>query len=187
MNRIWNLVIHEEILPFPNKAADHEPVRELQHVTHKTIKKVTEDMEKFHFNTMLASLMEFTNYLSKIFEANAVDKSSWNQAIDILLLLLAPTAPHMTEELWTKTGHPYSIHRQTFPKWDEHLAAEDQVTLIVQINGKVRDKVTVPVFITEADAREIATSQPRVQAHLEGKEIAKVIYVPQRLINIVLQ
>ncbi|TET86922.1 MAG: leucine--tRNA ligase, partial [Dehalococcoidia bacterium] len=172
---------------FPEEAADQGAVKELRHRTHKTIKKVTEDLERFRFNTMLASLMEFTNHLGKVLAARSVNSSAWREAIDTLLLLLAPTAPHLAEELWTRTGHPYSIHNQSLPPWKEDLAAEEQITLVIQVNGKLRDKVIVPVSITEGEAQELALSQPRVQAHLKGREVTKIIYVPQRLVNLVVR
>ncbi|MEE8470052.1 MAG: class I tRNA ligase family protein, partial [Dehalococcoidia bacterium] len=112
--------------------------------------------------------------------------SAWKEAIDTLLLLLAPTAPHLTEELWERVGHVYSIHNQAFPSWGEELVAEDQVTLVIQVNGKLRDRVTVPVSITESEARELALSRERVRAHVDGKELKDVIYVPGRLVNVVI-
>jgi leucyl-tRNA synthetase len=92
-----------------------------------------------------------------------------------LLLLLAPTAPHLTEELWAKIGRPYSIHNQTWPKWDEELAKEEEITLVIQVNGKLRDKVTVPVSITEAEAKELALSRERIKAYVQDKNIARII------------
>jgi leucyl-tRNA synthetase len=187
LTRVWNLVLEGEEVAFSEEAADPGSVRELRHRTHKTIKKVTEDLERFRFNTMLASLMEFTNHLAKVLAARSVDTSAWREAIDTLLLLLAPTAPHLAEELWTRTGHPYSIHNQSFPLWEEDLTAEEQITLVIQVNGKLRDRVVVPASITEGEAQELALSQPRVKAHLKGREVTKVIYVPQRLVNLVVR
>jgi len=132
-------------------------------------------------------LMEFTNYLGKMQEAGTVSVSLWNEAITDLLLLLAPTAPHLTEELWERTGHPYSIHNQSWPKWDEELVKEEEVTLVIQVNGKVRDKVTVPVSITEAEAKELALSRERIKTYIKDNNVAKIIYVPQRLVNIVVR
>ncbi len=187
LHRIWSLVLQGEELPWPEKATDHQAEKELRHRTHTTIKKVTADLERFRFNTMLAFLMEFTNYLTKVSSERSVSASAWREATDTLLLLFAPTGPHITEELWTRTGHPYSIHNQAYPGWDEDLAAEEQITLVIQINGKVRDKVSVPASITEAEAQQIALSQARVKAHLQGKEVTKLIYVPRKLINLVVR
>ena len=118
--------------------------------------------------------------------AKSVDRSLWNEAVETLILLMAPTAPHLAEELWEITGHTYSIHNQSFPIWDEQLAAEEQITLVIQINGKVRDKVTVAASIVEEEARNLALSSERIKSHVQDRNINKVIYVPQKLVNIVL-
>jgi leucyl-tRNA synthetase len=136
---------------------------------------------------MLASLMEFTNYLGKVQDSGTASVSLWNEAITDLLLLLAPTAPHLTEELWEMTGHGYSIHSQSWPKWDEELVKEEEVTLVIQVNGKIRDKVTVPVSITEAEATQLALNSERIKAYVKDNNVAKIIYVPQRLVNIVVR
>ena len=101
------------------------------------------------------------------------------------LLLLAPTAPHLAEELWTKTGHPYSIHKQPWPEYDKELAKEEEITLVIQVNGKLRDKVLVSASISEAEAKELALSRERVKAYIDGKKLTRVIYVPKRVVNIV--
>jgi leucyl-tRNA synthetase len=129
--------------------------------------------------------MEFTNYLGKVKERQSVANPAWQEAIETLLLLLAPSAPHLTEELWERTGRSYSIHSQSFPAWDEALVAEEQTTLVIQVNGKLRDRLAVPVSITESEARELALGRERVRAHIDGKKIKNVIYVPGRLVNIV--
>jgi leucyl-tRNA synthetase len=181
VNRVWNLVI----AGYSESKVDPDAGKELSRLIHKTIKRVTNDMERFRFNTMLAALMEFTNYLSKVQEVGTVSNALWNEAITSLLLLLAPTAPHLTEELWERTRHAYSIHNQPWPKWDKELAKEEEVTLVIQVNGKLRDKVTVPVSITEAEARELALSRERIKVYIKDNKVAKIIYVPQRLVNIV--
>ena len=161
--------------------------RELSRITHQTIRKVTQDLEKMRFNTMLAALMELTNYLMKTKAEGVVASSVWDGAIDSLLLMLAPTAPHFTEELWQRTGHSYSIHNKSWPSWDEALAKDEEITLVVQINGKLRDRVTVPASITEDEARKLVLERPRVKAYTQGKEITKIIYVPGRLVNLVVK
>jgi len=192
LHRIWFLVLNaqsREWLGASGGISEEATIgtKELRHMTHKTIKRVTEDLERFHFNTMIAALMEFTNYLGKVSEGNTVELAAWQEAIDTLLLLVAPTAPHLAEELWARTGHPYSIHNQPFPKWDEGLAAEEEFTLVIQVNGRLRDRVTVPVTITEEQARELALGRERIQAYLKDREIARIIYVPRRLVNIVVK
>jgi len=183
LNRVWSLVMGAYR---PEKPRADE-TKNLRHITHKTIKRVTQDLERFRFNTMIAALMEFTNYLGKVREERLVENAAWQEAIDALLLLLAPTAPHLAEELWSRTGHPYSIHNQAFPTWDEELAAEEEFTLVIQVNGRLRDRINVPVSITEEEARELALGRERIRRYLEGGEVAKIIYVPRRLVNIVVK
>lgn len=186
LNRVWNLVLEEqkgESLPPIDGATENE----LRRRTHKTIKKVTEDLEKFRFNTMIAALMEFTNYLAKVKEERSVAGSAWKETIDTLLLLLAPSVPHLAEELWERIGRHYSIHNQSFPAWDEKLVVEEQFTLVIQVNGKLRDRVDVPVSIAESEARELALGRERVKAHTGSKDIRDIIYVPGRLVNIVVK
>jgi leucyl-tRNA synthetase len=186
LNRVWNLVLEEQKeghLPPIDQATENE----LRRRTHKTIKKASEDYEKFRFNTMIAALMEFTNYLAKIKEDYSIAHSAWKETIDTLLLLIAPSVPHLAEELWERTSHPNSIHNQSFPTWDEKLVVEEQFTLVIQVNGKLRDRVEVPVSIAESEARELALSRERIKAHTGSKEISDIIYVPGRLVNIVVK
>jgi leucyl-tRNA synthetase len=143
-------------------------------------------MERFRFNTMLAALMEFSNGLAKAKE-NAVDATAWAEAIETLVLLLAPSAPHFAEELWARLGKPYSIHQQAWPNWDEELAKDEEITLVVQVNGKVRDRLQVPADIAEERAKELALASERVQAHIDEKQVQRVIYVPGKLVNVVVR
>ncbi|MEE8194103.1 MAG: leucine--tRNA ligase [Dehalococcoidales bacterium] len=185
LNRVWRLVLE----PYQVKAEAGSPAnqKDLARITHQTIRKVTQDLEKMRFNTMIAALMEFTNYLAGVRDVGFVTERDWRQAIKTLLLLLAPTAPHIAEELWHRTGGDYSIHNQGWPGWDEELAKDEEITLVVQVNGRLRDRVTVPQAITEAEARQIALDSLRVRSYLEGRQIARVIYVPKRLINLVVK
>ena len=183
LNRVWSLVAAD----YKEKSIDAETVKECLRVMHKTIKKATGDIERFRFNTMLAALMEYTNMLIKVLEAGNVPAAQWKEAIKILLILMAPSAPHMTEELWVGLGYPYSIHRQAWPVWDKELAADEEVTLVVQVNGKLRDKLTVPVDISEDETIKLAFAQERIQGYVAGKSVAKTIYVPGKLLNIVLK
>ncbi|MFC2060448.1 leucine--tRNA ligase [Chloroflexota bacterium] len=186
LNRVWNLVL-EEYEAYPENAADENTYRELSRVTHQTIRKVTDDLEKLRFNTMIAALMEFTNYLYKVKGQGAISDSAWQGAIDTLVLLLTPTTPHLAEELWMQIGHDYSINNQRWPSWDVELAKDEEITLVVQVNGKLRDRLAVPVSITEAEARHKVLESPKVKSYLEGKEIVKTIYVPGKLVNFVVK
>jgi len=184
LKRVWSLALE----PYQAKGGpDPDAEKELKRLTHQTIKKATNDMERLHFNTMISALMEYTNYLYKVRESGSASGSLWKQSIDALLLMLAPTAPHLAEELWQRTGHEYSIHNQRWPSWDEALAADEEITLVVQVNGKVRDKIAVPVSISEDEAKELALASQRAKPHLEGKKIIKTIYVPGKLVNMVVR
>ena len=183
LNRVWRLVTAD----YEEKSMDAEATKECLRIMHKTIKKATGDIERFRFNTMLAALMEYTNILHKVLEAGSIPPAQWEEAIKMLLILIAPSAPHMAEELWVELGYPYSIHRQAWPAWDKELAADEEVTLVVQVNGRLRDKLTVAIDISEDEAIKLACAQERIQGYLAGKSIAKTIYVPGKLLNIVLK
>ena len=185
LNRVWNLVTTDYI-PTCRDVVNPEEEKEFLHITHKTIKKATADLEKFHFNTMLASLMEFTNYLSKAKESGTVSDYLWREAINYFLLLFAPTAPHLAEELWNRSGRPYSIHNQAWPEYEDELAQEEEITLVIQVNGKLRDKMLVPASTSEAEAKELALGRERVKVYIDGKKLTRVIYVPKRVVNIVI-
>jgi len=186
-NRLWDLVLKEYRYCGKPGANGEKVEEELSRITHQTVRKVTSDLERIHLNTMIAALMEFTNHLGRIKETGAVTSSAWAEAIKALLLLLAPTAPHLTEEMWQRLGYPYSIHNQSWPQWNEELARDEEATLVVQVNGKLRDRITVPLSITEAEAKSLAMASQRVKAHLEGRELLKTIYVPGRLVNLVVR
>ena len=178
LGRVWNLVQAEQ--QFGSVSSP-----ELRHITHKTVRRATEDIEHFRFNTMIAALMEMTNGMTHARDAGPVDRAAWSEAVEALLLMLAPLAPHMAEELWERSGRAYSVHQQSWPEWDEGLAREDEVTLVVQVNGKVRDRIQVVAGIDEPRAKELAQASPLVRRHLEGMEIKRIIYVPGKLVNIV--
>jgi leucyl-tRNA synthetase len=135
----------------------------------------------------VASLMEFSNYLSTVKSEGKASKQVWNESVKTLMLLLAPSVPHLAEELWERTGNNYSIHTQDWPEWNEELAKEDEITLVVQVNGKLRDRISVAASITEADAIEKARASEKVKNHIERKTIIKEIFVPGKLVNIVVR
>jgi len=186
-NRLWDLMLKEYRYCSKPGANGEKAEEELSRITHQTVRKVASDLERIHLNTMIAALMEFTNHLGRIKETGAVTSSAWAEAIRVLLLLLAPTAPHLTEELWQRLGYPYSIHNQPWPQWNEELARAEEATLVVQVNGRLRDRITVPLSITEAEAKSLAMASQRVKGHLEGRELLKTIYVPGRLVNLVVR
>jgi leucyl-tRNA synthetase len=183
LNRIWNLAQD----PPTFGVVDEEATRALHRLRHMTVKEVEARLERFEFNTMIAKLMEYTNALMDARQAGTISRSVWDDAVETLVLMLAPAAPHIAEELWARMGKPYSIHQQPWPSYDPELAKQDEVTVVVQVNGKVRDRLTVPATATEEQVREQALASERVRSQLDGKQIARVIYVPGRLLNVVLK
>ncbi len=157
----------------------------LLRAVHQTIQKVGHDLEVFKWNTAVAALMKLKNTLSEATTAGSVTGPTWNIAVDTLLLLLAPIAPHITEELWHQRGHAESVHLQSWPEADPQLARDETVTMVVQVNGKVRDRIDVDPDIDQEAAVALAMSSERVQAFLEGGEAKRVIAKPPNLVNVV--
>jgi leucyl-tRNA synthetase len=184
LNRAWSIV-ERNPADLDSSRSDEQAIRDTMRLLHQTIRKCYNDLDRFKFNTAIAALMEFSNHLSKVWAEASIDSATWRECIEKFLLLLAPMAPHFSEELWERTGYAYSIHQQRFPEWDDTLAAEETITLVVQVNGKVRDRIQAPVDIDESAAQQLALSSPKVQAYTEGKTINKAIYVPGRLVNVV--
>ena len=182
LSRIWSLIVE----PVEAAALPDDPAtRDLRRWTHKTIRQVTVDIEAFRFNTLISRLMEFSTAMQKARDAGPVDAAAWDEACDALLLLTAPLAPHITEELWERRGRPYSIHTQPWPSFDEDLARQEEVEIVVQVNGKVRDRLTLPVDASEDEAREAAMALDRVATLVGADGPKKVVYVRGRLLNFV--
>jgi len=144
---------------------------------------LTEDLEAFRFNTSIAALMEHTNYLLAI--KGRVEEDAWHRALRSFVTVLAPFAPHHAEEMWAEIGGEYSVHEQSWPGYEEALIQAEEITLIVQVNGKLRDRIEAPSDISEEAAKVLALESARVRPHLEGKELRKSVYVPGRLVNLV--
>ena len=136
---------------------------------------------------MVAALMEYTNYLQKVKVTSLYGTPAWNEAIERLLLMLAPSAPHIAEELWERSGKPYSIHQQRWPEYDSRLAAAEMFTLVVQVNGKVRSKMEMPVGVSEGEAKTAALGDENVKRFLQGKAPSQVYFVPNKLVNVVVK
>ena len=164
-----------------------EAVADLRRKAHQAIKQVTDGLENFSFNTAIAALMALKNYLQDAAKTPVVNSPAWDEVRSIYLRLMAPFTPHIAEELWARAGYGYSIHQQDWPVYDEEAAAEDAMTLVVQVNGKVRARIDVPVDIAEEDAKARALENEAVQRFLDGKTPRKVIYIaPRGMINIVI-
>jgi leucyl-tRNA synthetase len=164
---------------------DYSPSdRALLRKAHQTIKRVTDDIARFHFNTAISGIMELVNAMTTYRDNHGVTPV-FNEVAHILVLLLAPITPHITEELWHALGGTGSVHTQPWPRYDEALAAEDLITLVVQVNGKVRDRITLPAGVSEAAAKEAALTSEQVARFIDGKQPRQVVYVPGKLVNIV--
>ena len=176
-----------ELLLFPVEGEvkpTAETTETLQRKLHQTIKRATLDLKEFAFNTYIASLMEFSNLLSKV-KPVLWGTEAWQEAAKTFTLLLAPAAPHLAEELWSRLGGEDSVHDQPWPQWDEALVVEQQVEIVVQINGKIKERLVIAVNAAEEEVKEQVLALAGIQAALEGKTPRKTIYVPGRLFNIV--
>ena len=187
LNRAWNLV-QEFVDKNLNDSLDvnEKTAQELLRLTHLTIKKVTRDIEDEKFNTAVASMMEMVNGLYKIKESHGIDTSDeWRFALESLIQILAPFAPHITEELWHEMGHDDTVHVGHWPKWDEKYLKSSVMTIIVQVNGKLRAKLELPSDMDKQGVESAALADENVQKFTNNKPPKKMVYVPGKLVNIV--
>ncbi len=183
LNDVWGLFVDTPAVPGQAGEAD---IAALRRRVHQTIRRVTAGLEGFTFNTSIAALMELKNAMQDARQTPVVNTAAWDEARHVYLRLMAPFAPHITEELWARSGYPYSVHTQPWPEYDEAAAAEAMITLVVQVNGKVRDRVEVPADISEDEAKARALATAGAQRHMNGKQPKKVIYIAGRgMVNIV--
>jgi leucyl-tRNA synthetase len=205
LRRVWVLLLDSDDSSRRNPAAElsAEMSVVLRRRVHQTLKGVTRDFQQFEFNTIVSSLMELLNEMSKAKEAGAYGTPEWNEAVDIYLRMMAPVCPHIAEELWFRTGRGgsvtveggvvtdrktrlyVSIHTQPWPTVDEEAAREEEITIPIQVNGKLRDRITVPADATEAQIQSAALASEAVQKFVAGKPVRKVIVAQKRLVNIV--
>lgn len=200
LNRVWRLVSnyvgeagfvgHEargslpQITDMELSAAD----KELRRLVNVTIKRVTDDIEqRFNFNTAVSAIMELVNGLYQYRENKEQKKDILTQAMNTLIVLLAPFAPHICEELWEALGNSDSVHLQSWPVYNEEYLVSDEIEVVLQINGKLRERITVPSQATGKEMENLALASERVKAAIEGKQIVKVIAVPGKLVNIVVK
>jgi leucyl-tRNA synthetase len=181
LQRIWALA--QEVAD-SKQAASQDDI-ELKRIIHKAIYRVSKDLNDMGFNTAIAALMEAVNELYKLKTTYPVAGDTWKWATETLLQLLAPFAPHITEELWEQLGNQDSIHTSQWPKHDEQYLVSDTMTIVVQVNGKVRAELTVANDASEEQVVAAAKADEKVAGYLEGKEVKKTIYVPQKLVSFV--
>lgn len=158
---------------------------DLERSLHKTIRQVMERIEDFRFNTLVSTLMEFTRMLSEKQRVGGWRTETYYQALETLLILLAPVVPHVADELWQLTGHTGSVHQQPWPAWDAVLAIDETVQIAIQVDGKLRAVIGVFQDISQAEVEKQGLAQARVQQNLAGREISRLIYVPGKVLNIV--
>ena len=192
LSRVWRLVAQYEGIIAGATTYDVASLtkeeKELRRILHHTIKKVTEDIDKrYNFNTAISAIMELVNAVYAIKDASAMSGALMKEIVGVLLRLLAPFAPHMTEELWAQLGEEGSVHKAAWPTFDPSALVQDEVEIVLQINGKVRDKVLLPATATKEEMETLALAQPRVQGFIGDKQVVKVICVPKKLVNIVVK
>ncbi|HHY29203.1 MAG TPA: class I tRNA ligase family protein, partial [Syntrophaceticus sp.] len=196
INRVWRLVQH--LLPEIKDAQSQYDTeflgaaeKDMRRIIHRTIKRVGDDIKtRFNFNTAVSAIMELTNALYHYTEGSK--EFPWHsgvlrEGVKTLITLLAPFTPHLAEELWEAVGGEGSVHDQDWPEVDQDALREDEITIVVQINGKVRDHVKIPVGLKGKEMENVALAQPRVKDLIKGKELARVICVPDKLVNLVVR
>ncbi len=189
LSRLWNIT--EEYLSLDSSSADSEAIpekesRQLLSITHKNIKKVTEDLDANRYNTAISSCMETLNNLYLLKEKITFSRSeAWQTALESLIICIAPFAPHITEELWQQLGHSDSIHVDHWPKVDEQYLTSDTMTIVVQVNGKLRANIEVDSGADQAEVIKQAKANSNVDSFIDGKTIKKEIYIPKKLVNFV--
>ena len=185
LNRVWNLT--QEYLEVNSQVpSENSSASEILKITHATIKKVTRDIEDEKFNTAVAAMMEMVNGLYKIKDSSGLSQSNeWKFAIESLLQILAPFAPHITEELWHELGHEDTIHRDHWPKWEDKYLQSLTMTIAIQVNGKLRGKIELPADSSQETVEKASLANEHVSKFTENKTPKKVIYIPGRIVNIV--
>jgi leucyl-tRNA synthetase len=185
LNRVWRLVAEysENIPPRTAPVATTKPEKDVRRAVHIAIKEITEDIDgDYQFNTAVSELMKLSNALS---DASCKDSPVYAEAIETLIVLMAPFAPHIAEELWHGLGHTESIHLTPWPQVDPEALVVDEISLVIQVMGKTRGTIQVPAAASKEDLEKLASESELAQKYIAGKEIKKVIVVPGKLVNFV--
>jgi leucyl-tRNA synthetase len=195
LNRVWRLFYEQNphlqnVKSLPFGEILEGDYKSLQQKIHKTIKKVTEDIERFHFNTAISAIMELVNeiYVSEMKDRpDEISRGLIREAIETVVILLSPFVPHFSEELWEALGNQESILKTRWPDYDPAAALEDEILIVIQVNGRLRDRMTIPASFGEEEVKAWALKSERIRKLVEGKEIKRVILVPRKLVNVVCQ
>ncbi|PYE53110.1 leucine--tRNA ligase [Deinococcus yavapaiensis] len=182
LGRVWSLYFDDVQGPSENVSE-----AEVRFAVHATLRKVTGDFERLSFNTIVAALMELTNTLVKAKRSPVFGTEAWSEALTLFNLMLAPMTPHVAEEIWHQTGREGSVHVQAWPSVDESALVRNTMTIVVQVNGKLRANVEVPSDASKDDVIAVAKRDENVAKFVEGKEVFKEIYVPNKLVNLVIR
>jgi leucyl-tRNA synthetase len=194
LSRLWRIVEEylediKKVEPLSGAMELEGDLKALRRKTHQTIRKVTVDIEdRFHFNTAISAVMELVNTVYQIKRPASSDKialAAVHEALEAAIILLVPIVPHITEELWQLLGHKDLAANVPWPEFDPEIASEDEMTIVVQINGKLRSRMTVPVEESEETIKANALADEKIKSMTAGVQIRKVIYVPKKLVNIV--
>jgi leucyl-tRNA synthetase len=180
LNRIWMLFSES----YEGSGSEMDLDEELEKELHLTIQRVSQRLEELRFNTMISVLMEFVNFLSDRYHSGRWKTKTYHESLETLMIMLAPAAPFIAEELWHLTGHEFSVHKQAWPSWDPQLTVEEYIQIPIQINGKIRGLVEVPSSAGRAEVEEAAFELPKVKEKTREGEVGEVIYVPGKIMNI---
>ena len=183
LKRLWNLIMEK----YEFKHIEESETKNLEQISNLTTKNIINDMSNFKFNTSISYLMEYTNTLQKIKQKRTISYSTWIEACKRLLIHLSPICPHITEELWNRLGEKGSIHLQNNPTFNEKLIERNDYTLIVQINGKLRDQIKLEVNTSIEEIMENIITSKKISKYLSDKEIIKKIYIENKLLNLVVR
>ncbi|HSM44357.1 MAG TPA: class I tRNA ligase family protein, partial [Acidimicrobiia bacterium] len=181
LERVWRIATDQH--EFDDRAPDDSD-REMLSLAHRTVHKVTEDIDRFHFNTAVPALMVLSNELGDYMSGSPL-RVTYEEAMRLLLLLMSPMTPHIAHELWEQLGYGTMLANESWPVWDPELAREETVTLVIQVNGKVRDRFEVSADITSEQATELAMESEKIQGWIDGQEVERVISRPPNLVNVV--
>lgn len=194
LNRVWRLVHSYHAILANVKSRDQavsDPDRELRRAIHKAVKKVTEDIElRFNFNTAISAIMELVNTFYHYRDEVSIGDQNLGlvkSGLEKMALLMAPFAPHMAEELWEALGYQRSVHQENWPVYGAEALEREEVTVVIQINGKVRDRMTVPKDLNNEELKGLVLEEPKVLSHLANKDVVKVVVVPNKLVNLVVK
>jgi leucyl-tRNA synthetase len=194
LSRMWRLVSDnldalKSAKPLSAAGTLPKPLAQLHRKTHQTIKKATEDIrDRFHFNTAIAAVMELVNLVYQVLENRSTEPLFWpvlKEAVESVIVLSSPMVPHIAEELWQALGHKELLLNTQWPEWDENALQAEEILIVVQINGKLRNRITVSADATQKELEDAALQDARVREFIQGKQVKKVVVVPKKLINIV--